>query len=123
MKQCFKYSLIILLAALLHNDAMKAAELLCTPAHNRTECCILSQAPSPQQAIRNIYDLYSSTSLCIEHVDHSQVPSNKSVLLRIFAYMMQQHAQAPECDRLPYLSPHPVPDANYYVFGLRKIIV
>ena len=36
---------------------------------------------------------------------------------------MQQHAYAPECDRLLNLSPHPVPDANYYVFGLRKIII
>lgn len=61
--------------------------------------------------------------LCIEHVDHTQVPTNKSVLLRMYIYKMQQHAYAPECDRLLNLSPHPVPDANYYVFGLRKIII
>lgn len=123
MKQCIKYSIIVVLAALLHNSATKAADLLCTPPCNRTERCILSQATTAQQAIRNFYDLYSSTSLCIEHVDHTQVPSNKSTLLRMFIYMMRQQAHAPECDRLPYLSPHPVPDANYYVYGLRKIIV
>jgi hypothetical protein len=41
----------------------------------------------------------------------------------MYIYKMQQHAYAPECDRLLNLSPHPVPDANYYVFGLRKIII
>lgn len=61
--------------------------------------------------------------LCIEHVDHTQVPTNKNVLLRMYIYKMQQYAYAPECDRLLNLSPHPVPDANYYVFGLRKIII
>ena len=58
-----------------------------------------------------------------QHVDHTQVPTNKNVLLRMYIYKMQQHAYAPECDRLLNLSPHPVPDANYYVFGLRKIII
>lgn len=115
--------MIIILAALLHNSATKAADLLCAPARSRTECCILSQAPTHRENIQNFYDLYSSSSICIEYVDHMQVPSNKSVLRRLFIYKMQQHAQAPECDRLLYLSPHPVPDANYYVFGLRKIIV
>lgn len=41
----------------------------------------------------------------------------------MYIYKMQQHAYAPECDRLLNLSPHPVPDTNYYVFGLRKIII
>lgn len=123
MKQCIKYSIIVILAALLHKNATIAADMSCTPACNRTERCIVSQATTAQQAIRNFYDLYSSTSPCTEHVDHTLVPSDKSVLLRVFFYMMRQQARAPECDRLLYLSPHPVPDANYYVFGLRKIIV
>lgn len=77
----------------------------------------------PNKQVQKFYDLFSPNSLCIEHVDHTQVPTNKSVLLRMYIYKMQQHAYAPECDRLLNLSPHPVPDANYYVFGLRKIII
>ena len=109
MKQCIKYCLIIIFAALLHDSATGAADILCVPA--------------TQQAVQKFYDLFSPNSLCIEHVDHTQVPTNKSVLLRMYIYKMQQHAYAPECDRLLNLSPHPVPDANYYVFGLRKIII
>ena len=97
MKQCIKYCLIIIFAALLHDSATGA--------------------------VQKFYDLFSPNSLCIEHVDHTQVPTNKNVLLRMYIYKMQQHAYAPECDRLLNLSPHPVPDANYYVFGLRKIII
>ena len=93
----------------MHDSATGAADILCVPA--------------TRQAVQKFYDLFSPNSLCIEHVDHTQVPTNKSVLLRMYIYKMQQHAYAPECDRLLNLSPHPVPDANYYVFGLRKIII
>ena len=123
MKQCIKYCLIIIFAALLHDSATGAADILCVPATRQAECCTLSQAPTTQQAVQKFYDLFSPNSLCIEHVDHTQVPTNKSVLLRMYIYKMQQHAYAPECERLLNLSPHPVPDANYYVFGLRKIII
>lgn len=123
MKQCIKYCMIVILAALLHNGAVKAATFLCTPSRGKTECCILSQAPNAQQAIQYFYHHFSSSSFCLEHVDNAQVPNNKSILLRMFIYKMQQCAHAPECDRLSYFSPHPMPDANYYVFGLRKIIV
>lgn len=123
MKQCIKYCLIIIFAALLHDSATGAVDILCVPATRQAECCTLSQAPTTQQAVQKFYDLFSPNSLCIEHVDHTQVPTNKNVLLRMYIYKMQQHAYAPECDRLLNLSPHPVPDANYYVFGLRKIII
>ena len=121
----------------MHDSATGAADILCVPATRQAECCTLSQAPTTQQAecctlsqapttqqaVQKFYDLFSPNSLCIEHVDHTQVPTNKNVLLRMYIYKMQQHAYAPECDRLLNLSPHPVPDANYYVFGLRKIII
>ena len=94
----------------MHDSATGAADILCVPATRQAECCTLSQAPTTQQAVQKFYD-------------HTQVPTNKSVLLRMYIYKMQQHAYAPECDRLLNLSPHPVPDANYYVFGLRKIII
>lgn len=123
MKRCIKYGIFIILAALLHNGAIEAASFSCTSADNKTECYISSQIPTAQQAIRNFYDLLASVSLCLEHVDNSQVPTDKSTLRRIYIYKMQQHAYAPECDRLLYLSPHPMPDANYYVYGLRKIII
>ncbi|EGF56926.1 hypothetical protein [Bacteroides fluxus] len=123
MKQCIKLSIIIILAALLHNGATKAADFLCTPASNPTECCFLSQAPATQQAVQNFYDHFYTVSLYMEHVDSTQVPGNKSILLRTNLFRMQLHAHSPECDRLLYLSPHPVPDTNYYIFGLRKIII
>lgn len=119
MKQCIKYSIIIIFATLLHSSAIAATDFLCTPVDNQTECCILSQAPTPKQAVQNFYDHFSVVTLCIEH----QVPGNKSILLRAYLYRMQQYAHSPKCDRLLYLPPHPVPDTNYYIFGLRKIII
>lgn len=122
MKQCIKYSIIVILAALLHNNVI-AADFLCTPVSSKTENCILSQAPTSKQAVQNFYYHFCAFSLCMEHADSVQVPGNKIVLLRTHVYKMQQHAHSPECDRLLYLSPHPVPDANYYIIGLRKIII
>lgn len=115
--------MIILLTALLHNSAIDAADFLCFPAGNQTENCILSQAPNEKQVAHNFYNHFLTTSLCIEHVDSTHVPGNKIILLRMNVYKMQQQADSPECDRLSYLTPHPVPDANYYIFGLRKIII
>lgn len=90
MKQCIKYCLIIIFAALLHDSATGAADILCVPATRQAECCTLSQAPTTQQAVQKFYDLFSPNSLCIEHVDHTQVPTNKSVLLRM--YILQDAA-------------------------------
>ena len=123
MKQCIKYGIIIILAALLHDGAMEAASAVYTPTGSNTTCSISSQNHTAQQAIHNFYDLLASVSICLEHVDHTQVPTDKSLFRRMYIYKMQQHAYAPECDRLLYMSPHPVPDTNYYVFGLRKIII
>lgn len=50
MKQCIKYCLIIIFAALLHDSATGAADILCVPATRQAECCTLSQAPTTQQA-------------------------------------------------------------------------
>lgn len=46
MKQCIKYCLIIIFAALLHDSATGAADILCVPATRQAECCTLSQAPT-----------------------------------------------------------------------------
>lgn len=123
MKQYIKYGIFIIFTALLYNGAIEAAGFSGTPTDNKTECSVSSQTSIPQQAIHNFYDLLASVSLCLEHVDNTQVPTNKSIFRRVYIYKMQQHAYAPECDRLSYLSPCPMPDANYYVYGLRKIII
>lgn len=123
MKQCIKYSIIILLTALLHNSAIDAADFSCIPTSNQTENCILSQAPNAKQIVHNFYNHFLTASLCIEHVDSTHVPGNKMILLRMNVYKMQQQADSPECDRLLYFTFHPVPDANYYIIGLRKIII
>lgn len=44
MKQCIKYCLIIIFAALLHDSATGAADILCVPATRQAECCTLSQS-------------------------------------------------------------------------------
>ncbi len=79
----------------MHDSATGAVDILCVPATRQAECCTLSQAPTTQQAVQKFYDLFSPNSLCIEHVDHTQVPTNKNVLLRMYIYKMQQHAYAP----------------------------
>ena len=56
MKQCIKYCLIIIFAALLHDSATGAADILCVPATRQAECCTLSQAPTTQQAVQKFYD-------------------------------------------------------------------
>ncbi|ADV43308.1 hypothetical protein Bache_1301 [Bacteroides helcogenes P 36-108] len=123
MKQCIKLSLFIIFAALLHNNAIKAADVLCIPNGNKTECCFLSQAPSTQQTVHTPYDHFLIVSLCIEHADSIQVPGNKSLSLRTNLLKMQLNAYSPKCDRLLHSFPPPVPDTHYYVFGLRKIII
>ena len=115
--------MIAILAVLLHNGAIEAADLLCTPVNCKAESCVLTQAPTAQQAIQNYYNHISSTASCLEHVDNLQVPSNKSSMLRAGIIRMQQMLRAQSYDRIPDLHHTPVPDLHYYVFGLRKIIV
>ena len=115
--------MIAILAVLLHNGAIEAADLLCTPVDHQTESCTLTQAPTTRQAVQNYYQHSSSTASCLEHVDNMQVPSNKSSMLRASIIRMQQMLRAQRYDRIPALHHTPVPDLHYYVFGLRKIIV
>ena len=122
MKQCIKYCIIAILAVLLHNGAIGAADFLCTPVNCKAESCVLTQAPTAQQAIQNYYNHLSSTSSCLEYVEHMQVPSNKGSLLRVDIIRMQQLLRAQSYDPMPDLHSPPVPDPHYYVFGLRKII-
>lgn len=63
MKQCIKYCLIIIFAALLHDSATGAADILCVPATRQAECCTLSQAPTTQQAVQKFYDLFTKLPL------------------------------------------------------------
>lgn len=95
MKQCIKYCLIIIFAALLHDSATGAADILCVPATRQAECCTLSQAPTTQQAVQKFYDLFSPNSLCIEHVDHTQVRTNQQK--RTPAHVHLQDAAACLC--------------------------
>ena len=45
--------MIAILAVLLHNGAIEAADFLCAPAGCKAESCILTQAPTAQQVIHN----------------------------------------------------------------------
>lgn len=124
MKQCMKYSIIVILAALLHNGATDAAEFFCTSClRNKSEHCTLSQAPTARQSILNFYNHCSATPLYMECVDNTHLSDNKSYWLLTSLFSFQQHAYSPKCDRLSFLWPHPIPDTHDYVIGLRKMII
>ena len=86
--------MIAILAVLLHNGAIEAADFLCAPAGCKAESCILTQAPTAQQVIHNYYRHTSSAASCLEHVESQQVPNNKSSLLRTDIIRMQQLLRA-----------------------------
>ena len=115
--------MIAILAVLLHNGAIGAADFLCTPVNCKAESCVLTQAPTAQQAIQNYYNHLSSTSSCLEYVEHMQVPSNKGSLLRVDIIRMQQLLRAQSYDRMPNVHCLTVPGPHYYIIGLRKIII
>ena len=115
--------MIAILAVLLHNGAIEAADLLCTPVDHQTESCTLTQAPTTRQAVQNYYQHSSSTASCLEHVDNMQVPSNKSSMLRAGIIRMQQLLRAQSYDRMPNVHCLTVPGPHYYIIGLRKIII
>lgn len=123
MKQCIKYCMIAILAVLLHNGAIEAADFLCAPAGCKAESCILTQAPTAQQVIHNYYRHTSSAASCLEHVESQQVPNNKSSLLRTDVIRMQQLLRAQSYDRMPNVHCLTVPGPHYYIIGLRKIII
>ena len=108
--------MIAILAVLLHNGAIEAADFLCTPAG-------LTQAPTPQQIIHNYYRHTSSAASCLEHVESQQVPNNKSSLLRTDIIRMQQLLRAQSYDCMPNVRCLTVPGPHYYIIGLRKIII
>ena len=55
--------MIAILAVLLHNGAIEAADFLCAPAGCKAESCILTQAPTAQQVIHNYYRHTSSAAV------------------------------------------------------------
>lgn len=125
MKQCLKLCMIVILAVSLHTIAAETASVSCTPATTQAAAsCFLPQdtATVTQQSIRNSF--LSVVTLCMEHADSIQISSEKSFLPRPDLSGTQLHAYPPECSRrLSHLSPYPVPDMSYYIFGLRKIII
>lgn len=123
MKQRMKFGIILILAALLYCDATEAADFLHTPAGEKTERPSLSQAPTARQTAWNFYTHLFTESLCIDQVESIQVPGNKSLLSYAKLPRMELQAYSPEYDSLLYSSSPPVPDPNYYIFGLRKIII
>ena len=115
--------MIAILAVLLHNGAIEAADFLCATAGCKAESCILTQAPTAQQDIHNYYRHTSSAASSLEHVESQQVPNNKSSLLRTDIIRMQQLLRAQSYDRMPNVHCLTVPGPHYYIIGLRKIII
>lgn len=123
MKQCMKLGIIVILAALLHYDAIEAADFLYTPAAGKTERCSLSQAPASQRSVRTLYASLFTSSFCVNHAESMQIPDNRSALLLVHPFRMQLHARSPEYGHMLCPAPPPAPDIRYYIFGLRKILI
>ena len=68
--------MIAILAVLLHNGAIEAADLLCTPVDHQTESCTLTQAPTTRQAVQNYYQqmLRAQSYDRIPDLHHTPVP-------------------------------------------------
>ena len=94
MKQCIKYCLIIIFAALLHDSATGAVDIFvrsCHPTSRMLHAVTSSYHPTSSPEVLR---LFSPNSLCIEHVDHTQVPTNKK---RTPAHVHLQDAAACLC--------------------------
>lgn len=124
MKQYLKYSIILVFAILSHHCVTRTIDHGEISESHPTQYCFQTQTPTSQQTILNMCAMFSMTSLCIEHANSQQTPSDKHSSGRICSGNGQSHILPRQCMLLSHLPhqdiPHPL---TYYVFGLRKIII
>lgn len=124
MKLGIKYCMIILLTILLHHSIAGAMDLSCAPTFSAIERCNFSQAPTAGQAVRNIYNHFPAKALCLDHVDTTQVPGNKCILLVANHLWIEWLADSlSRSIALPPAFDIQSDPLTYYIFGLRKILI
>lgn len=122
MKQCIKYLMIILLAASLHSGVLEAASELCTKNIDYTESAFQTQTTETTHLIHHLYDYLLSLPFCADYIGQNSVPGCKSVTLPINRIRPETTHKATfhKGWSAPNALSHSV---DYYVYGLRKIVV
>lgn len=126
MKHCVRFLLLLVLILLLHEGAMGdgAASRPVSTDRPAVETCTLTQAPTAQELLDDIYNHIFSQSVCLDVVDTAQVPANK-VLRLLASYVQALHfSYETQDNHHTYHSvAQPRDPSGYYVFGLRKILI
>lgn len=128
MKRCIGHLFIAALAVLLYGGIsmrMSAAPLP-QPARSQEANALSWQAPiTPQQAIEYLYSHLISLSKCLEGTGSTQVPANKCVRQLLGClFCLKESGPMPADPGQPSPAPHLLASPpDYYVFGLREIIV
>lgn len=121
MKQCIKYLMIILLVASLHSGVLEAASDLCARKVNYPEYAFRDQT-SQESIIRHIYDHLLSLPVCIDYISTNHIPECKTITLPNSHIRFEPTNKG--SIRTGYCTltvvPHPL---EYYIYGLRKIVV
>lgn len=128
MKKILKYSIFIAFAIMLHSTimgAMKASEILCiSNTTTRKEVgCFISQERTANQLVRVFYAYYANLTCDTDHSGPSYTPTNKSIVL-LLKYFNKHKLNIifgnVSSHSLSYNLADPI---NYYIYGLRKIVV
>ena len=109
--------MIILLAASLHSGVLEAASELCTKNIDYTESAL-----ETTHLIHHLYDYLLSLPFCADYIGQNSVPGCKSVTLPINRIRPKTTHKATfhKGWSAPNALSHSV---DYYVYGLRKIVV
>ncbi|MDO4163253.1 MAG: hypothetical protein Q4D56_02540 [Bacteroides sp.] len=125
MGQCLKYLIIALLAVVLHNSVAKTVSTATpTPPPSSIEQCTLNQASTTQQAIQNFYNHLPSLSVCLNHTHTTFLFESKCMQLLIKHFCLQHITHTHQFNALMAYAPwNQLRPRDYYVVGLRKILV
>lgn len=124
MKLCVKTLLLIILVLLVPNCATAATSAPISSSDNDIEVCILSQAPTTQQLLNDIYKHISSQAICLDVVDTILVPGNKVIrLLATNCPTLHSFSKTQDNTHLFHLQPMPNDPLGYYIYGLRRILI
>lgn len=121
MKECIKYFMILLLVASLHSGVLEAASDLCTKRIDCTECAF--QTPIPRDhIIDHLYDYLQSLPVSMEYLSTGSVPNCKDIALPTSRIRLESTDKTIHHKGVPdsAATSHSV---EYYIYGLRKIVV
>lgn len=125
MKQSVKYLLLLILLLAMHLSVWTGVEATTDAPVAKTETgTSLSQAPTRQQLLNDLYNHIASQAVCLDVVDTPVVPAYK--VMRLLASCVQtfiddRDMPEPADTYQPQIlsgNPH-----KYYLFGLRKLLI